>query len=552
MNAERLLRHYEKIADTPDAIPRLRRFILELAVRGKLVAQDPNDEPAEELLKRIRYAESNRISLKKCRSQKVDQATIEKSEWNGNIPKCWKVVRLIHLGVTQTGSTPSSQVSEYFGDEIPFIKPADLGKKELNYHGDGLSRLGIPQSRLATSGSILMVCIGATLGKVNATKRDVCFNQQINSLTLYDSELTEFVALAMKTPTFQHLAWSKAGIGTLPIISKGKWEQIPIPLPPLAEQRRIVSKVDELMGLCDELESRREEREGYRDGLVRSSYGRLNETEGNDFRAAASFAIKTLGSLTARSNQIKHLRQTILNLAVRGKLVPQDPTDEPVEELLKKIGDSKKHPSGSKQSQRLKDIKALTQNDVTFEIPGSWVWTKFGDIVFSRDGERIPISKDERNQRAKIFDYYGASGVIDKIDGYLFDKPLLLIGEDGANLINRSTPIAFIAMGKYWVNNHAHVIDAISYDFLRYLELFINAIDLKPYVTGTAQPKMNQAKMNGIPVALPPEREQHRIVAKVNELNALCDELVSSLTTTDTTRKQLLESLLSEVLSIKI
>jgi type I restriction enzyme, S subunit len=89
----------------------------------------------------------------------------------------------------------------------------------------------------------------------------------------------------------------------------------------------------------------------------------------------------------------------------------------------------------------------------------------------------------------------------------------LLIGEDNANLINRSTPIAFIARGKYWVNNHAHVLDGISEEFLRYVELFINAIDLKPYVTGTAQPKMNQAKMNSIPVAVPPFAEQRRIVA---------------------------------------
>jgi len=143
----------------------------------------------------------------------------------------------------------------------------------------------------------------------------------------------------------------------------------------------------------------------------------------------------------------------------------------------------------------------------------------------NRDGERIPVSKEERATKAKTYDYYGASGVIDKIDGYLFDKPLLLIGEDGANLINRSTPIAFMARGQYWVNNHAHVLDGISEDFLRYIELHINAINLEAYVTGSAQPKMNQAKMNSIPIALPPLAEQKRIVAKVNELMALCDRL---------------------------
>jgi type I restriction enzyme S subunit len=141
-----------------------------------------------------------------------------------------------------------------------------------------------------------------------------------------------------------------------------------------------------------------------------------------------------------------------------------------------------------------------------------------------------------------------ASGVIDRIDGYLFDKPLLLIGEDGANLINRSTPIAFIARGRYWVNNHAHVLDAPTEDLLHWIELFINAADLTPYITGTAQPKMNHAKMNSIPVAIPPLTEQQRIVAKVDEHMAVCDELERSLAAVEMDRARALEAVLHEVL----
>ena len=162
---------------------------------------------------------------------------------------------------------------------------------------------------------------------------------------------------------------------------------------------------------------------------------------------------------------------------------------------------------------------------VPYLLPPGWLWARFGDVTINRDGERIPVEKSVRQGRHGIYDYYGASGVIDKIDAYLFDKPLLLIGEDGANLINRSTPVAFIATGKYWVNNHAHVLDSVSVECLQYLEIFVNAVDLRPYITGTAQPKMNQAKMNSMLVALAPEEEQKRIVRKVNELMGLCDEL---------------------------
>ena len=239
---------------------------------------------------------------------------------------------------------------------------------------------------------------------------------------------------------------------------------------------------------------------------------------------------------------VSRLRRFVLDLAVRGKLVEQHPSDEPASELLAQIVADKKQREVSIRRRRTISTTPVHVDEMRFNLPASWVWTRFGDITISRDGERVPVSKTERQHRAKIYDYYGASGVIDKIDGYLFDKPLLLIGEDGANLINRSTPIAFIARGKYWVNNHAHVIDGLSEEYLRYVELFINATDLKPFVTGTAQPKMNQAKMNSIPVAVPPLAEQHRIVAKVDELMTLCDRLEEARITHEETRDRLTNS----------
>ena len=246
----------------------------------------------------------------------------------------------------------------------------------------------------------------------------------------------------------------------------------------------------------------------------------------------------------------KDLKNSILQMAVEGKLVPQDPNDEPASVLLERIREEKqrliaegkaKFPKGGESiiyigsdgspyekrvnaKGRVLSEKCIADEIPFEELPERWVWARLETALVNRDSERIPVSVADRERLAKIYDYYGASGVIDKVDRYLFDKTLLLIGEDGANLLMRSKPIAFLARGKYWVNNHAHVLDGINERYLEYIALFINSISLAPYVTGTAQPKMNQTKMGSILIPIPPESEQTRILAKVNELMPLVEE----------------------------
>jgi type I restriction enzyme S subunit len=235
--------------------------------------------------------------------------------------------------------------------------------------------------------------------------------------------------------------------------------------------------------------------------------------------------LRNFDLLAGAPKGVARLRQLILSLAVRGKLVPQDPNDEPASVLLERIRLEKARLVAEGKIRQEKPLATISEAEKPFGLPAGWEWVRFGSISINRDGERIPVSSEARENREKLYDYYGASGVIDKIDGFLFEETLLLIGEDGANLINRATPIAFLASGKYWVNNHAHVVDAADHTLLNYLCLFINAISLEPYITGTAQPKMNQAKLNSIPVTLPPLAEQSRIVTRVDALMRLCDEL---------------------------
>ena len=155
--------------------------------------------------------------------------------------------------------------------------------------------------------------------------------------------------------------------------------------------------------------------------------------------------------------------------------------------------------------------------NVPFEVPESWCWTTIEDLLINRDSERIPLSLAIRNkQHKKEYNYYGAAGVIDKVEGYLFSERLLLIGEDGANLLSRAKDNAFFADGKYWVNNHAHVLDCSEKEVLTYVALVINSMALDPYVTGSAQPKLSQDNLNKILIPLPPLVEQRRIIYAIN------------------------------------
>ena len=157
-------------------------------------------------------------------------------------------------------------------------------------------------------------------------------------------------------------------------------------------------------------------------------------------------------------------------------------------------------------------------------MPSGWCLTNIEELLINRDGERKPVSSAIRSkQKNKVYDYYGAAGIIDKVDGFIFDERLLLIGEDGANLLSRSKNNAFFAEGKYWVNNHAHVLDATDKNLLDFVAIVINAMKLDDYITGSAQPKLSQDNLNKIPIALPPLQEQKRLVKELNHWFSLVD-----------------------------
>lgn len=497
---EVFVKEFDQLTDMPNAVAKMRELVLDMAVRGRLLPR--------------------------------------RDEWT---------TRALKSLATKIGSgaTPAGGRESYFSEGIPLIR-------SMNVHFRGFDRTGLVflsneqagelSNAMVQANDVLLNITGASIGRVTIAPEEMDgarVNQHVTIIRPIPGLVPRFLSMFLASPAVQRMIDEIQVGATRQALTKGMIEQFEIPLPSLAEQRRIVAKVDELMALCDRLDAQQQERETRHAALARASLARFADapTPANlNFLFHDSYSIDPAD-----------LRKTILSLAVRGKLVPQDPNDEPAFVLLDQIA---AHKAALAKDGKLRGSTAVTpmaEDEAEFELPSNWCWVRFGEIMINRDGERIPVSKEERETKEKTYDYYGASGIIDKIDGYLFDKPLLLIGEDGANLINRSTPIAFIARGKYWVNNHAHVLDGISEDFLRFIELHINAINLEKYVTGSAQPKMNQAKMHSIPIALPPLAEQRRIVAKVEQLMALVDQLEIQLGHSRDTAEKLMEAVVAEL-----
>lgn len=234
-------------------ISALKQSILQDAIQGKLVLQNPNDESAKKLLERIIVEKEELIKEGKLRKEKP-LPVIKSDEIPFELPKGWVWSRLKEIGITQTGTTPPTGERKYFGDKYPFIKPADITGKSINYYNEGLSESGVKKGVLIRQDSVMMVCIGGSIGKCFFTDRECSCNQQLNTVSPLGNIPSLFIYRLLSTDYFQERVKLDATGSATPIINRGKWENILIPIPPLSEQNRIVIKIESLMKICDEQE----------------------------------------------------------------------------------------------------------------------------------------------------------------------------------------------------------------------------------------------------------------------------------------------------------
>ena len=335
MNADRLFTLYDRVAEAPDVVGRLRRFVLDLAVRGKLVEQDPADEPASELLTRIAAKKARLVAAGRIRRRKALPALEERPF---SVPDNWCWARIREITSDRGQKVPK--------ETFTYIDVTAIDKENGLVVGPRVLEPSEAPSRarkIAQLGDVVYSCVRPYLLNVAVIVDDFdpppIASTAFAILNGHGFVLPRYIWIVLRSP-FMVASVEKSQRGqAYPAINNADFAVLPFPLPPLAEQHRIVSKVDEIMAICDQLEEARTARKDIRDRLTKASLTRLNapDVDVPTFRSHARFAVDALPALTARADQVKHLRQTILNLAVRGKLVEQDPADEPASELLHRI-----------------------------------------------------------------------------------------------------------------------------------------------------------------------------------------------------------------------
>jgi type I restriction enzyme S subunit len=522
MNAERLLAHYERIADAPDAIPRLRRFILDLAVRGKLGPQDPKDEPAAELLTSITR-------------DKLDQT---------DLPRGWRRAK--------AGTVLDFQ----YGKGLKASERADEGPVPV-FGSNGI--VGFTEEPLTLQPSIIVGRKGSA-GALN-----VCNGPSWTTDVAYFVEAPSFFDLRFLFNALAALDLEKLGKGVKPGLSRSDAYEKVLCIPPLAEQRRIVAKLDELMALCDRLEVARAEREATRDRLVAASLGRLDTPDPDPvvFANHARFALDNLAAMTARPDQIKQVRQTILNLAVRGKVVRQDQNDEPASKLLKRIAveiSAYSQENGIGQTRP----EPIADDDVPFLVPPGWRWARLCSLFrVITDGDHQPPPKTDEgigfltigNVTTGRLDFSGCRLVPETYFKSLAPYRTPARGDILYTVVGATygRPALIETDRAFCVQRHIAILKPAAAMDVRFLVWLLASpliySQATRSTTGTAQPTIALRPLRNFTAPVPPADEQRRIVAKVDELMALCDRLEASLAAGDDTRSRLLDALLAEALA---
>ncbi len=483
----------------------LKNSILQLAIQGKLVAQDANDEPASVLLERIKAEKKKLIEEKKIKKEKP-LAEITEDEKPFEIPDSWVWCRLGEIGDWGSGATPSKGKPDYYDKGyIPWIRTGELNNSivydsEIKITDKALKECSL---RICKTGDVLIAMYGATIGKVAILNIPATTNQACCACTpifIFNWYLLYFLMANKKAFT------EMSEGGAQPNISKEKILRTSFPLPPLSEQKRIVTKIEELMPLVDEYDK----------------------------------AQKELNALN--SAMPEQLKQSILQEAIMGKLGTNNPDDEPASELLKRIRKEKEQLIKDKKIKKEKPLPEITDEEKPFDIPDNWVWCRWGDLSFSiQYGYNASAQQNGDIRMVRISDIQNNEVLWDsvpyckikaeEIEGYLLKPNDILFartgGTVGKSFLVKKVPYPSIYAGYLIRTRYSNNLVP---QYLKYfMESRLYWEQLREGTIATAQPNCNGKTLGNMRIPLPPLAEQHRIVSKIENLFACIEPLAKDL-----------------------
>lgn len=543
-------------------IKKLRELILELAVRGKLLPQDQNDEPASVLLGKIAKEKARLIKEGQLKQEKL-LPDIGDDEKTFELPLGWEWVRFGTIAQHNSGKTLDSgrntgQLRDYITTSNLYWGRFDLANvRQMPIAHEELSKCS------ARKGDLL-ICEGGEAGRaaVWPYNYEVCFQNHVHRARFYGEEIEPYFVYRFfeKLNATGEINQHRKGVGISNMSSKAL-ALIVVPLPPHAEQQRIVAKVDELMALCDQLEQQQTDSLAAHQTVVETLLGTLTRVESQqEFSAAWARIANYFDTLFTTEASIDQLKQTFLQLAVMGKLVPQDPSDELGEEIFFAPRNADK--TKQKWAEPIKEVEK------PFQLPPSWMWLRLGDISSLKHGyafsseffatEAAPFvlttpgnfhEKGGFRDRESKRKYYSGP-----VDPEFILKPgdlIIPMTEQAAGLLG--SPAFIPDNGLIYIHNQRlgkfNFSDAIAPEFAFWFfncEFFRG--ELSRTCTGMKVRHTSPDRVLKVLFPVCPPAEQHRIVAKVNELMALCDALKACLADVQTTQRHLADAIVEQVL----
>ncbi|MGJ7088871.1 restriction endonuclease subunit S [Morganella morganii] len=546
-------------------IKKLRELILELAVRGKLVPQDPNDEPASELLKQIAKERNDLVKNKVIRKPKaLEQIALANTPFD--LPDGWEWCYLNDIGNWGAGATPSRSNSKYYNGEIPWFKSGELSSDFISDSEEKITELALQECSLRDNkaGDVLIAMYGATIGKTSILNVRGTTNQAVCACTPYSGISNIYLLTVLKA--YKRIFIGMGAGGAQPNISREKLIATVFALPPKAEQNRIICKVDELMSLCDQLEQQSLSSLDAHQQLVETLLATLTDSQNAEELAENWVRVSQhFDTLFTTEASIDALKQTILQLAVMGKLVSQDPNDEPASELLKRIEQEKTQLVKEGKIKKQKPLPPVSDEEKPFELPVGWEWCRISDIaMFTTSGSR---------DWAKYYSEKGALFVtMGNLSKYSYDLRMdnlryVTPPVEGEGLRTKLEPFDLVisitgdvgnlglipeGLGEAYINQHTCLLRLIPICHNYYFPEFMRSPMAKLQFNTPQRGIKNSFRLSDVEeiyLPLPPLEEQHRIADKVNEYLLICSHLKSCLQSAQQTRLHLADALTDAALN---